>query len=307
MEVTRRKLLQGMGFLAGFIALRNLASPEQALAAVEDFPGYPDRYGMLTDTTMCAGCRWCEVACAQANSMPPPAALSDKAVFNKMRRPSADALTVVNSYTDPADTKRTVFRKMQCMHCNEPACVSACLVGALEKTKTGNVVYHENKCIGCRYCMVACPFGALGYEYSDALSPAVRKCTMCYQKVVKEGGIPACAQICPTKATIFGKRSDLIEVARGRIRSQPGKYTNLVYGENEAGGTSWLYLSSVPFDQIGLPTNLGKTPIPELTRDWLLAVPLVLITWPPLLLGFRSLFRRREQIAEEEAKNRKVV
>lgn len=305
MEITRRRSLQGIGSLTGAIALRTIVDTKQA-QAIEDFPGYPDRFGMLTDTTMCIGCRWCEVACAQANVMPPPAALSDQSVFNQIRRPSAGALTVVNRYPNPVDKKSFLYRKMQCMHCNEPACVSACLVGALQKTKEGNVIYLENKCIGCRYCMIACPFGALGYEYSDAFTPAVRKCTMCFQRVAQKGEIPACAQICPTKATIYGKRSDLIKMAWERINTRPNRYVNHIYGEKEAGSTSWLYLAGVPFNQIGLNTDLGTTPIPEFTRDWLLAVPLVLIMWPPLLLGFRSWFKRQERLVEEKARNRKV-
>lgn len=284
--------------LGGATALGGLKGPGVALAA-EDFPGHPDRYGMLTDITKCIGCRMCEQACAKANNLPAPPA--DPAIFEKKRRPTAEALTVVNRYTNPA-TGKPLFRKEQCMHCDEPACASACLVGAIKKTPEGPVVYNEDVCMGCRYCMVACPFGRLAYTYNDPLTPKIMKCTMCYERASKKGETPACASACPTKATLFGRRSDLLKIARQRIMQEPDSYVDHIFGETEVGGTSWLYLSPVPFDQIGFPKNLGKTPYPEFTRDFLLAVPLVLIMWPAALTGVNALIRRRDRIAAEERK-----
>lgn len=301
MAVTRRKFLKSAGVLAGAAALGAIWKPGLAHAG-EDFSGYADRFGMLTDTTMCIGCRMCEAACNKVNRLPEPdASFSDPAVFAKMRRPSARALTVVNRYPNPQDGGKPIYRKVQCMHCDEPACASACLVGALQKTREGAVVYDESLCIECRYCMNACPFSMLGYEYDNALTPAIKKCLMCRQRVVNEGSIPACAEACPTKATIFGKRSELIKIARERIEKNPDRYVDHIYGEHEVGGTSWLYLAAVPFDQLGLPTNLGTTPYPEYTRDWLLGVPLVLVMWPALFMGLRKLVNNhRDETANAE-------
>ncbi len=298
--ISRRCFLKAVTAVGGSVALGELAGIRVARAA-EDFPGHPDRCGMLTDITKCMGCRICEAACAKANNLPAPP--SEPSVLDKRRRPSATALTVVNRYNNPA-TGAPVFRKEQCMHCDEPACASACLVGALKKTPEGPVIYNEDICMGCRYCMIACPFGRLSYEYNDALTPAVRKCTMCYQRVVKGGdAAPACASACPTKATIFGKRSELLTIARQRIFQEPGKYVDHIFGEHEVGGTGWLYLSAVPFDQLGFPTNLGKTPYAEFTKNFLLAVPLVLMMWPAALTGVNALIRRRDNSALEQHKD----
>ncbi len=295
--LSRRHFLRATAALAGSMALAGLVEGRAALAA-EDFSGYPDRYGMLTDVTKCIGCRMCEIACAKANDLPAPP--TDPTVFERRRRPTVQAYTVVNRYDNPA-TGSPVYRKVQCMHCDEPACVSACLVKALKKTPEGPVVYDENLCMGCRYCMIACPFSILSYEYAEPLTPRVRKCIMCYWQATKDGNAPACASACPTKATIFGKRNELLKLARERIVQEPGKYVDHIYGEHEAGGTGWLYLSAVPFDQLGLPADLGRTPFPEFTRDFLLAVPVAYVTVPPLLAGINAVMKRREKISAEEA------
>ncbi len=295
--VSRRGFLQAAAVLGGSIALGGFKQTGIAHAA-EDFPGYPDRYGMLTDITKCMGCRMCEQACAKANNLPTPP--TDPGVLEKKRRPSSQALTVVNRYTNPI-TGAPVFRKEQCMHCEEPACASACLVGAFKKTPEGPVLYNESVCMGCRYCMIACPYGALSFEYDDALSPAIKKCIMCFERITREGVAPACATACPTKATIFGRRSEMIKVARQRILQEPDKYVDHIFGETEAGGTGWLYLSAVPFDKLGFPTNLGKKPLAEYTREFLLAVPLVLMMWPAALTGVNALIRRGEQSARTSA------
>ncbi len=300
MSVTRRVFLQTTGAAVGAVALGTVCGTSRAYAN-ENFTGHPDRFGMLTDTTMCVGCRACERACNRVNKLPPPEKrFADPSVFREERRPSPVAWTVVNQYPNPVKGGNPLYRKAQCMHCEEPACVSACLVGALTKTPEGPVVYNEDVCIGCRYCMNACPFNMLSFEYDDPLYPAIRKCIMCFDKT-REGGVPACASACAVQATIFGKRSDLLQIAKTRINNNPDRYVPDIYGEHEAGGTGWLYLSAVPFEKIGLPTGLGTTPYPELTRDWLLGVPVVLIGWPALLLGINSLSKRREQLALEAA------
>ncbi len=294
LTLSRRGFLRAAAALGGSVALAGVAGTSTALA-VEDFNGHPDRFGMLTDMTKCVGCRLCEQACAKAHNLPTPP--PDPAVMDKPRRPSATAFTVVNKYTNPADGK-PVFRKVQCMHCEEPACASACLVGALKKTTEGPVVYNEDICIGCRYCMIACPFGSLAYDYTSALTPAIKKCTMCYANAIKQGGTPACASICPPKATIFGKRSELMKVAQQRLLQEPDKYVDHIYGQTEAGGTGWLYLSAVEFGKVGFKTNVGKTPYPEYTKDFLLAVPMVLMLWPAALTGINAIIQRRDRNAE---------
>ena len=277
------------GFLKWLLAAGAVATlpPRPAAASTETFDEYPDRFGVLADLSRCIGCRSCEAACNEANKLPKPdKPFDDTSVFDAKRRTTAGAYTVVNRYEQPQG--EPVFRKIQCNHCNEPACASACLVKAYTKTPEGAVVYNPDLCIGCRYCMLACPFSVPAYEYDNPTTPRIRKCTMCHERV-KKGGVPACVEACPVETIVFGKRAELIEVARERIKNDPAKYQPHIYGEREVGGTSWLYLSSVPFDQVGFKTNLGTTPYPELTRGFLSAVPLVLVLWPALLGGF-SLF-----------------
>jgi formate dehydrogenase iron-sulfur subunit len=132
--------------------------------------------------------------------------------------------------------------KVQCMHCDHPACVSACIVGAFSKKENGSVVWDTDKCIGCRYCMVACPFQVPSFEYDKALDPEIRKCDFCFDRT-KEGKLPACVNICPVEALTYGPRSELIKIAREKIKKYPDRYIDYIYGENEVGGTSWLYLS----------------------------------------------------------------
>lgn len=293
--ITRRTFLKGVAAIGGSVIL----VPRQALA-LEDFPGWPHRFGMLTDITRCIGCRRCEGACNEANHLPPPRIpFDEEAVFEEKRRPyvaDAQSYTVVNRYRDP---KRgdPVYRKAQCMHCEEPACVSACLVGAMKKSPEGPVIYNEDICIGCRYCITACPFYIPAYEYSEPLTPKVQKCFMCYHRIQK-GLAPACAEVCPVEALTFGKRSDLIKVARERINKEPQRYVDHIYGEHEAGGTGWLYISGVPFEQLDFPMDLGKTALPTLTRDFLSMVPLVLVAWPALFGGIYTFANHRELPAE---------
>ncbi len=223
-------------------------------------------YGVLVDTVVCIGCRKCEWACNNEHklSTADQASFDDKSVFKQHRRPKDDAYTVVNEFRDPQSDKPYTI-KVQCMHCNHPACVSACIVGALKKNSSGSVDYDAWKCIGCRYCMVACPFQIPAYEYKEALKPRVMKCTFCAERL-QEGKRPACVSLCPNEALTFGTRQELIEVAKERIKSKPDKYFNHVYGETEVGGTSWMYLAPVDFINTELPKLMSR-PIPELTES----------------------------------------
>ena len=301
-RISRRDFLKGTVTVGSSLLVWSLlGNPKNASA--QDFSGWPDRVGMLTDITRCFGCRRCEEACNKANNLPAPGtSFDDKSVFEKERRTDAKTYTVVNRYANPK-TGEPVYRKVQCNHCAEPACVSACLVGALKKSPEGPITYNENVCIGCRYCMTACPFYIPAFEYFDAGSPAIQKCFMCYHRI-SEGEIPACAIECPVEAITFGKRSELLKLARDRIRNKPDKYIDHIYGEHEVGGTDWLYISSVPFEELGFPCDLGTTPYPELTREFLSGVPLVLVAWPALLGGFYLFSKRREQIAKETSQEK---
>lgn len=296
MGTNRRNFLK----LLGLTGCTTLFGTSRKAGGVEDFTGWPDRYGVLTDTTLCIGCRSCEMACNEVNNLPEPEIpFDDLDILDEKRRPEAHAYTVVNRYPNPKDPDEPITVKIQCMHCNEPACASACLVKALTKTPEGAVIYNEDVCIGCRYCMAACPFYVPAYNYTSALKPKIAKCTLCYDRI-KKGEMTACAEACPAEAILFGKRSELIEIARQRIMEEPEKYVNHIYGEHEAGGTSWMYLSAVPFEKIGFQTNVGRKPYPEYTRGFLTAVPGVLVIWPALLGGIYAFTKRKEEIAEGE-------
>ena len=288
--VNRRDFLRVVAVAGGAAFLGTAADAE----ALYDLSGWPDRMGMLTDLTECVGCRSCEAACNAANRLPAPEVpFDEKSVFEQKRRPTANAYTVVNRY-EPPKSGNPVYRKVQCNHCEEPSCAAACPVRAYTKTPEGAVLYDKDVCFGCRYCMVACPFYAPAYDYESALEPRVVKCTMCHGRV-KAGGVPACAGACPMGAVVFGKRKELLSVARDRIRKHPDRYVDRIYGEVEAGGTSWMYLSGVHFGELDFPTKLPGKPIVENTKGFLSAVPLVLTLWPALLGMCYAANRNKEE------------
>ena len=260
---------------------------------------------MLVDTTRCVGCRACEAACSEANGLPAPAGSAQGSVFAQKRTPDAQTYTVVNRYGSPQGGGRPTFVKSQCMHCVQPACASACLVRALEKTPEGPVVYHPDRCMGCRYCMVACPFGVPKFEFEKPV-PTIRKCGFCFGRL-KRGEIPACVRACPSGALQFGVRGALLEVAKTRVYQNPDRYVHHIYGEHEVGGTGWLYISDVPFEKLGLRTDLGNTPYPELTWAFLSAVPFVLMLWPPFLMGLYAFTKSQERVARVEDGGEKEV
>jgi Fe-S-cluster-containing dehydrogenase component len=230
----------------------------------------PDQgYGILVDTVACVGCRKCEWACNDVSGFPKKDLkdYDDLSVLEKPRRPTATANTVVNRFVDPANpgAGATWSAKVQCMHCLRPACVSACIVGALKREPSGAVVYDAGKCMGCRYCMVACPFQVPTYEYDNAFTPKVQKCSLCHERMAQGGQAPACVSICPREALTYGPRAELVDLAWARIHQTPGRYVEHVYGEHEVGGTAYLYLTPVPAQHAGLPV-LGTRPLPEHTE-----------------------------------------
>jgi len=299
--INRRAFMGSAAALGG----ATLAATSGMAAATPNLEGWPDRFGMLTDLTACVGCRSCERACNEWNGLPAPEkSFEDPGVFDEHRRPMEGAYTVVNRYDVAGDGGGPVYRKIQCNHCNEPACATACPAHAYFKTPEGAVKYDADLCFGCRYCMTACPFGVPAYSYSSAFEPQIVKCTFCYDRI-KDGRIPACAEACPAGALTFGKRSDLLKLARRRIENEPERYLDHIYGEKEAGGTSWMYLSGVPFGDVGFPTDLPNAPLIDSTKGFLAAVPTVLVVWPALFGMCYSALKRREAVASEEQKREK--
>jgi Fe-S-cluster-containing dehydrogenase component len=269
----------------------------------ENFEGYPGSYAVLHDTTLCIGCRKCEAACNEVNGLPAPSEpFDDKSVLEKHRRTTDRNYTVVNQYESGIEGGSPVFRKQQCNHCKEPACASACFVAAFTKTPEGAVIYDPSVCVGCRYCLLACPFDVPTYEYNDPLKPKVMKCTMCHPRLL-EGKLPGCVEACPQEALSFGKRDDMIILARERIRKYPDRYIDHVYGEYEMGGTNWLYITGAPFENVDLRTDLGVKPAPEFTSGALGFVPLIVGVWPALLGGIYLINQRRDKIASREKRN----
>jgi Fe-S-cluster-containing dehydrogenase component len=219
-----------------------------------------DAVGMLYDATLCVGCKACTVACKEANGLgyDQPDARWDSPVDL-----TANTKTVIKSYE--ADGVQS-FMKAQCMHCIDPACVSACMLGAYKKREFGMVTWEGDKCVGCRYCQIACPYNVPRFEWDRAL-PKMVKCEMCAHRVV-EGLEPACVEVCPREAVIFGTYTDMLAEAKRRIADDPDRYEPKVFGETEGGGTQVLYLSAagVPFTALGLPA-LGDVSVPHLPES----------------------------------------
>lgn len=225
-----------------------------------------DRMGVLVDTTVCIGCRKCEWACKTAHELNTQSIESydDRTVFNLRRRPDSKALTVVNEYHNVNSDELPIDVKVQCMHCDHPACVSACIVGAFSKEENGSVIWDGGKCIGCRYCMIACPFQIPAFEYEEVLKPDIKKCDFCFERTAA-GKLPACIEICPVEAVTYGRREDLVKAAHQRIKNYPNRYINRVFGEYEVGGTAWIYLANKEFEQLEFP-KLGKDAAPGVSE-----------------------------------------
>lgn len=221
-----------------------------------------NRKGVLVDTTACIGCRKCEWACKKEHNLK-----HDKfenfnpgTISEVNRRPDYENLTVVNRIPNSDDTI-----KIQCMHCEEPACVSACIVGAITKNDLGAVTWDTSKCIGCRYCMVACPFQIPAFEYHKALDPKIVKCDFCVDRI-SNGKLPACSNICPTEALLYGDREELIKIAEQRIKNHPEKYYNHIFGKEEVGGTSFMYLAEKDLVDDVFP-KLKNSPAPGVSES----------------------------------------
>jgi Fe-S-cluster-containing dehydrogenase component len=301
MGITRR---QFFGWMGAAVGSQVAFTPQAKAATTAHFTGHPESFGVLHDISRCIGCRKCEAACNQVNELlAPEIPFDDRKVLEHIRRPHADTFTVVNQFK-PKDKPGPVFVKTQCNHCLEPACVSACFVKALTKSKTGAVVYDASLCVGCRYCMIACPFDIPAFEYFNPLTPEITKCTLCQPRIQK-GQRPGCVDACPQEALTFGTREELIEIAERRIDANLERYENHIYGEHEMGGCNWLYISNTPFADLNMREDLGVTPAPALTSGALAAVPVVVSLWVVFINGMRAMSKRKEIIASEE-KNRAV-
>jgi formate dehydrogenase iron-sulfur subunit len=282
-------------------------------------------YAKLIDTKKCIGCKACQVICKEWNGLEGVATELPEEGLGLTNPPRLDSQTymlLTHHEIDDPDAPggfQTVFVKQQCMHCDEPACVSACPVSALEKTPEGPVVYDVNKCIGCRYCMLACPFGAISSDWSS-LTPKISKCTLCADRLpfdapserngetlsaeeVKLSSVshsmPACVQACPADALDFGDRDEMLAKAKARIAGSNGAYVDHIYGEKEAGGTATFYLSAVPFAKLGMP-DVGTESYPARSVVALKMVPPAVIGVGALLGGIYAWGRRVAAVAVAE-------
>jgi Fe-S-cluster-containing dehydrogenase component len=256
MGISRRTALKGL-LTGGALA----AGTARAEAALPPKQPQADAIGLLYDSTMCVGCRACVSACREANGLTPQPTMLNGVAYDAPSDLDAHTKTIIRLY-DAGGVRGYV--KNQCMHCVDPACVSVCMFSALHKTRGGIVAYDPDSCIGCRYCQVACPFNVPKFEWASA-TPKIVKCELCGDRL-EAGREPACAEVCPRQAVIFGKRADLLREAHARIDAAPKRYVPTVYGEHEAGGTQVLYLSGVSFAALGLPT-LGEQAIPYFTEN----------------------------------------
>jgi Fe-S-cluster-containing dehydrogenase component len=263
MNVSRRTALKGLAVAAA-------AAPAGRAAARQRKAPAPDAVGMLYDSTRCIGCRACVTKCREANGLPPSRSadgLYDAAV-------DLDGTTKNIIKLATLGEGRYAFVKAQCMHCVDPACTSVCMIGALHKdAATGVVEYDKDGCVGCRYCQVACPFNVPKFTWEKA-APQIVKCELCRHRgdAKKEGPLavanPACCEVCPREAVIYGRRDDLLTEASRRIAASPERYEPKVYGEFDAGGTHVLYLAArgVGFERLGLP-DVGTDPAPQLSES----------------------------------------
>ena len=251
MRLTRRGLFK--------VALAGAATATaRAASAREAREPDPAAVGLLYDSTLCIGCQACVVRCKEVNHLPPVP--SHGAQYDAPEDLDGRTKNVIKV---ARDGERSAFFKAQCMHCVDPSCVSVCMLGALHKSVGGIVAYDQSRCIGCRYCQVACPYDVPKFEWAK-LQPKIVKCELCQDRLL-EGKLPGCVEVCPRQAVIYGKRSELLTEAHRRIDETPGRYQPKVFGEHDGGGTQVLYLSALPFDKLGLP-ELGNDAPPRLSE-----------------------------------------
>jgi formate dehydrogenase iron-sulfur subunit len=307
-ELSRRSFLKkGSGATAALAVGAGGADIDEAMAATSGTAEMKriaaEHSAMLFDYPLCLGCRACELACESDNQL----GRSSDEIFagrdaEDARALDTDVLTYVTRHTNNDDLSTLAFGKVGCMHCIEPACASSCPVAALEKTTEGPVVWHEDRCLGCRYCMIACPFMIPRFEW-ESRNPRIRKCDMCYDRL-QEGRPPACVGACPTGALKFGTRQALLDEAYQRIAQRPRDYVHHVYGEQEAGGTSFLHLAGQPFESLGYRTDLPMRSYREYTRPAMAAIPYVVNCLAVMLGAIAWVVNRKQEIEGREGGER---
>ncbi|MDR3435178.1 hydrogenase 2 operon protein HybA [Telmatospirillum sp.] len=282
MALSRRNFLKGAA--AGSAAAACAAATTTPADARENQTLPPKAVGLLYDSTLCVGCKACVVACRDANDTKPEFSTDEK-IWDTALDISGKTITVIKMYSEGTGQHKDqekdgfAFMKRSCLHCVDPSCVSVCPVSAMTKDPVTGIVSHEPAdCIGCRYCIVACPFAVPQFEF-DKPFPKLLKCQLCKQRLAV-GKIPACAEVCPTGATLFGPVTALKEEAARRTGTPAGqptnyprkvvdstdvherpnaKYVQHTYGATEMGGTQMLLLSGVPFEKMGYPTLREKS------------------------------------------------
>jgi len=253
---------------------------------------------VLVDLTRCIGCRGCQIACKAWNERG-VVKTRNTGTFTNPPQMNSECYTNIRFVegSNPAGGAVWSFVKDQCLHCQDPACVSVCPVGALRKTNNGPVTYNYDLCMGCRYCMLACPFQVPKYEWEKPL-PAVQKCSFCVERI-NDGLVPACVKTCPTGTMFYGEREDVMAEARARLQKGKDRYVQHIYGETEAGGTSWVYISALPFEKLGFRMNVPQYPLPPLTWTYINKIPYIL----PGVIAFGAVSwyaTRRKDVQEKE-------
>jgi formate dehydrogenase iron-sulfur subunit len=264
-NLTRRRFLKVAAVGTGAAGLATVL-PETAEAR----GGSPERLAeehagdraLLIDITRCVGCGRCVTACKYENDL---GWREDQPAEGPDARLASENYSVVRTAEVRGTNGEPRYVRQQCMHCLDPACASACFVKALRKDVLGMVTYDASICVGCRYCLMACPFGAPSFDWAATFG-RVSKCDLCAERAHR--GLPtACSEACPTGAITFGRRGELLAEAHRRLREQPDRYVDHVYGEEEVGGTSVLYISDVAFEELGFPAGLPTVPLPTYTWE----------------------------------------
>lgn len=257
---------------------------------------------VLVDLTKCYGCGACTVVCKLWNEKKYDDA--HKPTVGENAKLCDINWTVVDKHVvkDSSGDRAWRFSKKQCLHCNEPSCASSCLVGALRKTDDGPVVYNPDLCVGCRYCMVACSFNIPKYEWERSF-PEISKCQMCPTRIANNE-MPACVGVCPNDVMTFGERDDLLKKAKALIASNP-MYVKHIFGEKEAGGTAWMYVSDQPFKDLGYRTDVHQQSLPAYTWKILSKLPAILIGWVGILTGVYIITKRRDAVSASKKTDEK--
>ena len=296
-ELSRRTFLKRLGASVAFALMSQLLVDQAApVQAGGEQAGQP--WAVLIDLTRCTGCNACVRACQESNQLPitdtPPQGFSST-VFTFV-----EARQVTTAGGDISD----YHVKRQCMHCLNAACVSACPAAAMYKSEAGPVIYRPERCLGCRYCQAAWPFDVPSFEWENGVTPVISKCWLCYQRLEGEQK-PACVEACPTGALRFGKRDALLAQGHAQIESDPDRYVDHIFGEFEAGGTSMLYLSDIPFADLGFPANLPDTAPPEETEKIMSTLPGVIAGVATLMAGTAMVTHHRQaRISKKLAEDR---